>query len=286
MRMESPQTMLINPLSGNNEYLYHYTKSSTVINHIFNKKTLMLSSFTKVNDPREYKDWDFITLVPASLNFTLQEYDQRSKEVSDFLKQNAKMICFCADKAEAVGKWMPDAMFYRGYSKPTMWHHYADQHKGVCLVFEKSKLENAFKKHLKTERLYSGKVTYSNEGSLPKLSNDPFFIDLIYENNVGMNSIIDDHLKRWLNILFFRKLSDWQTEDEFRFVYLDIDQEDLFVNFGDALICVLLGEAISNDEASLIEGYCRKNKVPMANMSWKNGFPKTPSTYLPWLKHN
>lgn len=283
--MDSPQTMLVNPLSGKNEYLYHFTKSQTVID-IFGSETLKLNSFSNVNDPRESKDWDFATLVPSNLNYSPEEYDRQSKELSDFLKKNSKMICFCSDKTEAVGKWMPEALFYRGYSKPAMWHHYADQHTGACLIFEKSKLENAFKKRLKGERLYSRRVAYSNEGYLPKLDDDPFFINLLYEEHVGIHSIVSDHLGRWFESLFFRKLVDWASEDEFRFIYFDTDDKSLFVPFDDALTCVLLGEAVFRDKENLIEGYCRKNKVPMAKMNWRNGFPRSPSTYCPWLNNN
>ena len=139
---------LINPLSPDDAYLYHYTTTDTALNHILKNGTLKFNSFNNVNDPRESKNWDMSPFVKPNLNLTLDQYDAISREVSDILKANAKLVCFSCDKNEAVGKWQPEALLHRGFSKPSMWHHYGGEHDGVCLMFDGNKLNTAFTKNL------------------------------------------------------------------------------------------------------------------------------------------
>src|SRR5665647_929811 len=120
---------LINPLPKDASYLYHYTSVDTALNYILKNRTLKFNPFNAVNDPREKKEWDISPFVRMGLNLELKQYDAISREISDLLKSNAKMVCFCRDKDEAIGQWQPEALFNRGFSKPNMWHHYGNEHK-------------------------------------------------------------------------------------------------------------------------------------------------------------
>src|SRR5216684_1352726 len=155
---------LINPLPSDAFYLYHYTSTNTALNHILKTGTLMFNSFQKVNDPRESKQWEISTMVNGDLNLKHKDYQLIAREVSQTLKGNAKVACFSRDKVEAVGKWQPEASLHRGFAKPSMWHYYANKHNGLCLMFNKVKLENAIKKQLDERQLVSGRVIYSHEG--------------------------------------------------------------------------------------------------------------------------
>src|SRR5207237_8200655 len=94
---------------------------------------IRLNSFARVNDPRENKKWDIAAIVPLGTAKQLEDYDLISDTISDALKARLKLFCCCADKSEAVGKWFPEGRMGRGFAKPSMWHHYAGRHHGVCL---------------------------------------------------------------------------------------------------------------------------------------------------------
>jgi len=197
---------LINPLKDGNAFLYHYTPCDTALNHILKNKTLKLSSFNEVNDPRESKSWDVSPFVDARLNLDLAQYDAISAEVSGILKRNAKLLCFSRDKPSAVDARQPEALLSRGFAKPSMWHHYAKGHDGVCLMFSRTKLDEAFKKQLDRRQLFHGSVTYSDKGILPKLQSDPFVINLLSAKDAtGYLSAIHAHFDRWHAQLFLHK---------------------------------------------------------------------------------
>ncbi|HQO79248.1 MAG TPA: DUF2971 domain-containing protein, partial [Thermodesulfobacteriota bacterium] len=184
--------------------------------------TLMFNPFSKVNDPRECKQWDISPFVPMDWKLDLEGYDTIAKQVSDILKSNAKLLCFCRDKDEARGKWQPRALLDRGFARPSMWHHYGNAYDGICFMFDRRRLDSAFKKELDSTRLISGAVSYSDEGIVPNPGNDPFVIDMTRVRNMDdyIHSIVAHHAQ-WLSKLFLQKLTDWEKECEYRWIYFD-----------------------------------------------------------------
>lgn len=216
----------------------------------------------------------------------MDQYDAISREVSDILKANAKLVCFSRDKNEAIGKWQPEALLDRGFSKPCMWHHYGGNHNGLCLMFDRNKLNNAFMKQLDKSRLVSGEVHYSNKGILPKLRHDPFIIDMTrVSNTASYLSEIQGHMNHWFPELFLRKLTDWANEDEYRWIYLDNDPKPIYVDFEDALEAILIGENVADACLNDILRYCVKYRADVAKLNWHNGFPKLEHLGQPYITH-
>jgi len=277
---------LINPLQDGDAFVYHYTSSETALNFIFKNNTLKFSSFLNVNDPRERKAWSIATIVRPEPRLELDQYEQLSLDASNFLKRNAKLICFSCDKPSAVGAWQPEARLDRGYAKPSMWHHYADKHNGVCLVFDRNKLGAAFEKQLRAERLIQGKVTYSDRGILPTLPNDPFVIDLtrITDQNSYL-SAMKNHFNKWYKELFFQKLNDWAYEDEYRWVYFDDHITARFVDFEDALKAVVVGDAVEESTFEKFLSPCARHSADIARLGWRNGFPSIEQWGQPHVTH-
>lgn len=277
---------LINPLPANDLYLYHYTTIDIALDYILKNGTIKFNTFSKVNDPRESKKWDLSPFVRAELNLELEDYEEISRKISDLLKANAKLVCFCCDKQEAIGKWQPEALLDRGFTKPSMWHHYGGKHNGVCLMFDRNKLNNAFIKQLNTKRLVSGEVDYSNQGILSSLNGHPFVINLI--NSVCTASYltaIQNHLNQWFRELYLRKLTDWANEDEFRWIYFDDHSEPKFIGFGDSLEAIIVGEQVSEKHDNDILRYGAKLRADVARLTWHNGYPMISLPCQPYITH-
>ena len=263
---------LINPLYDKSAYLYHYKKADTALNFILKNNTLMLNPFSAVNDPRENKAWNISPFINAEEKIDHHEYERIENEISSYLKENSKLICFSKDKSE--GELHPNAIFDRGFSKPSMWHHYGGKYNGVCLMFNKQKLIKIFKEQLEEKCLFHGEVTYTNEGILPKLNGDPFVIDLLSVSNTNnYYSAIHKHFNTWYKQLYFQKLLDWSNEDEYRWVYFDNNQNPRYLKYGDALEAIAVGDAVDEERYQIFRSHCKDISADIGQVTWRNGFP-------------
>lgn len=277
---------LVNPLQNRNSYVYHYTSSATALDHILCNNTLLLNSYRKVNDPKERKHWDVSPFVRSELNLEHEQYDAISEEISTILKGNAKLVCFSRDKPEAVNTWQPEALLNRGFAKPSMWHHYANAHDGVCLMFNREKLEATLKGQLTTGHLFHGAVTYTNRGILPTIPGDTFIVDLLQVNNPsGYLAAIQAHFDRWHKELFLQKLSDWANEDEYRWIFLDRHAEPRLVEFEDALEAIVVGEGVDESQYENFLRHCVLHEADIANLVWHNGYPRIEHPGQPYITH-
>lgn len=280
-------SILINPLTRSDLYVYHYTTSEAALEFILKSGTLKLGPYSRVNDPRESKQWDFKTLVRADSNVSYDDYDRLSAQISERLKANVKLICFCTDSDEAVGKWQPEALLHRGFAKPSMWHQYGDKSRGICLVFNREKLGAAFSSSLDSTRLADGYVNYSNDGIVPRMSGYPFSINLLGgHDQKNMVRVVAEHLARNQKGLFFTKLSDWASEAEYRWVYWDSNPKPRHVKFNDALEAILVGEACAKNVFKRALRYCIKYRAELATLGWRNGFPSVKDLAQPYVTHS
>lgn len=267
---------IVNKTDYPEQYVYHYTSSQTAINHILNSGTLLFNTFDNVNDPRENKDWQFDLYTHFSLGDSLEPSKEFSRQVSLLLKSKVKMVCFSSDSDEAI-EMTADNILSRGFSKPAMWHHYANKHDGVCLMFDRKKLDAAFRRYLATDGLLCGFVEYSNSGFLTRLSGHPFLLNLSGVNSLDLYHCVEPirkHLFKYYKDLFFRKLENWSNESEFRWLYFDSSDNTKPIKFDDALVGILVGDMVSQDVIQFIHDYSSKNKTCYLQITWRNGFPK------------
>jgi Protein of unknown function (DUF2971) len=103
-----------------------------------------------------------------------------------------------------------DDFFHRGFHKPRMWTQYADQHRGVCLIFDRTKLAKAIENQLSEGQIrMTGPVEYVNRSILPQLSvAEPFTIDIDALESVRRTAYPQLHLQRLYKVLFFEKMVD------------------------------------------------------------------------------
>ncbi len=114
--------------------------------------------------------------------------------------------------------------FSLDYMDTTMWSHYADKHKGICLVFalaDTCPLEN----EIYWKRMSMSPVNYSNLKSVNYLKSKEAAI----------------------NNLFFTKSNDWNYENEWRMFILEENVK--FIKFKpEFLKGVIFGVNVSEDE--------------------------------------
>ena len=235
------------PAFDQDKYLYHYTSMDTAINYILYNKTLRFNPLANVNDPMESDPnyWAFSNLEKGDKSKVIHD------QVSDYFKNRTKVVCFSLDDQ---GDWdspefSPLDFCARGHSKPRMWATYGDDHKGVCLIFDRERLRQAFERGLNERgHLLHGAVRYGKR--LPDDREAAVFDLQTFKENFesAIHQKIEDHYGRY----FLYKRIDWSTEDEYRFIITGGKPGPIELGFDDALVGVAVG--IKSKEKS---GYLR-----------------------------
>ena len=124
--------------------------------------------------------------------------------------------------------------FSKNYKNTTMWSHYADNHKGVCLIFDISH-ENPLIDH-RADRLTQGPVDYDN-----------------YTPANYLKSKLEGIMK-----LYLTKSSDWRYEEEFRITI--IEESGLFKFHQDFLRGVIFGLRVTDKEIEQFKLICKSHR--------------------------
>jgi len=133
--------------------------------------------------------------------------------------------------------------FSRNQSSVRMWSHYADSHKGVCLIFDEDILISKFNRKRNSIQLMD--VNYSQ--SLPFINIIDHDSDQDSYEHIGISKD---------NSFLFNKLKSWKYENEVRLI-IERDFEtfpDRRVKFTkDSLVGVILGARIQTDNKTTLE---------------------------------
>jgi hypothetical protein len=189
-------------LIGSKDLLCHYTSFETAA-YILQSNRLKLGPLGKSKDAIES-----INLF-SELGGLPNNVEDCSKSINEEINNNIKIVCFSKDDKED----RPGMMLAR------MWSQYGDNHKGVCLIFERDKIENQFKK-LFDDRAIVDDVKYDQV---------PFFIDttlsasISISNANGVLKVEENKFPKLLQNLImqkilFSKMSDFRDENERRFL--------------------------------------------------------------------
>lgn len=252
--------------------LYHYTSAETTRDHILRTQTLRFGSFTKTNDPKEKKQWEFSPGTNGATDFKTVRTDEISTKLSNALKQNTKIACFCRDRQPLTGDQLRD-IFQRGWSKPRMWAHYAKNRTGVCLVFDRQLLELAVCKTFGFyTKIYRGDVSYLNRSVVFDWAGD-FSAHMDAINQLGFEKYVEAHFQKFVRSLFFEKMVDWRDENEFRWIIADNDPHDKYVEISSSLVGVIYGDETASECIRQIVEMTQDLNVYHMALKWKNSSP-------------
>ncbi|MBT2727821.1 DUF2971 domain-containing protein [Bacillus sp. ISL-75] len=250
------------------QYLYHFTTYTTALEHILTSRTLRFSPFSKTNDPRESKHWNFTLILSSDDNLDNQAVYNLQSEINKLLKNNTKLLCFTRDNILQT-----DALSFirgRGFAHPRMWAQYAGNHTGICLVFDKYKLNKIIKNNFHDKgTVYHNNVSY---GQFSENLISAFYLNYDDIKKDGIEECAKNHLNLYNNELFFSKTPDWKDEWEYRYVVFSNQQNEYEnVKYEDALERIILGADFPRVYETLIVEYCKKYNISASKMFWNNG---------------
>lgn len=241
----------LSDLESKNRYLYHYTKIDTCLKILYSE-TLQFSSISSTNDIFEQK---------PKIKFKSKNKEMLEKfiKVQSALKERRtkmQLLCFSKDSDENVTSPKDEAdVRGRGFALPRMWAQYAENNQGVCLIINKSRLLQQLQKE-KIE-FWEHEVNYCDSFEVFPLEE----CDIInMEKNLNNPSVMSN--SKYLELNYFSKLKDWESEREYRIATYCEGNEPHPIRVGhlfNYLEGVIVGQNCEEVYAFLLEELCRPN---------------------------
>lgn len=248
------------------KFLYHYTTIETALEKILPNGNLRFSEIINTNDPRERKNWNFVLTCPSPKIPQGDKYLEIIAEANCIFKRNCKLLCFSSDVTDENANTFN--LTINGFKHPRMWAQYAENHRGICLVFEKKKLSKNIAESLKDKGiLHHGYVNYTQSIH----SYDAFHLNYDEICFKGLNIYLMEHLSKFYRELFFEKNIDWRDECEYRWVIIGNNSNEEYVSIRNAICGVIVGADFPTVYKVVIEKFCQEYKINAAKINWCNG---------------
>jgi hypothetical protein len=253
------------PVPGN--WFAHYTTASAAFEHILPSGLLRMSPYRVMRDPVENKEGP--SLAGALPSDALWEAVQLARE----MHQGARLLSMTRDALDyfdGTHDW-----WGIGWARPRLWEQYADEHRGVCLVFQRTRFEPVVREHFRRLGVtcHLGEVSYTpsgyagSNGKVLPPSDERFF------DPDRRGEAVIEHIERHFGDFFFLKTDDWSTEYEYRAVILGQSDDYAFVPFQDSLAAVILGEKFPAWQVLGAVHMAADHGVPILQLQWLGGRP-------------
>jgi Protein of unknown function (DUF2971) len=192
------------------EPLYaHYTSAQVAFEHVLPKSHIRLSPYRRMRDPVENKD-----IVPGTGGYGVDvgTFDESVRAMIGEIKARR-------DRCRLLSLTQNDASaretFGCCWARPRMWEQYADEHRGVCLLFDAERLTRAMQVAFSARQIQSwfGEVVYTEAGRAGsdklRFLSDPRIFDASQRAD-AVTEFIEGNIADF----FFLKTDDFKTEHE------------------------------------------------------------------------
>lgn len=260
--------------------VFHYTKSSTALK-ILNGKQIRLGQFKETNDPRESERWtgfpaEYIGVAPItdkeSIRFR-ENSERLNNKINEIKLREWKVLCVSMNHPQQEKH---DNPFYLGNCRPTMWAHYGENHKGICLKLNGKMLDYRIKE-LKSKKgcsVFSGKVKYNDFDLLKPIFFHANFEQLSQDLNQEARNHLKDHYKEY----FLLKARDWIMEREFRWIIFSEEDAPEYISIEGLIDGVTIGGNYPKEDILLIKKLCHELGIEPTGMNWRQGIPHPNAT--------
>jgi hypothetical protein len=248
--------------------LYHYTRLSTALEHILPVWRMLMNPFSKMRDPRESRRWGF---EATRSNLGIREDIRRFAELNqkgEQLKDRFKVLSLTQD--DPAARPADSEIFGRGYAHPRLWEHYAGDHRGVCLCFDRETLTKMLVHDLAGHgEVHHRPVRYVDAEIAVEARR--FLMDEL--KDLPVDDALREHVAKHLDVLFFTKLRDWETEFEYRFVLEDRDADPVLVEVRNSMRAIIIGEDVSPSYVPALQALCDQVDARILRIRWQNARP-------------
>lgn len=226
-------------------FVYHYTKFENA-KEILNSGRLYMQPLEKQNDPWEFLTRENIGVVGADETFEESRKNlEKHNHAIDERKNYVRQASFSAS-VEGKHGWR------YGWNLTRMWAQYADNHAGVCLIFNYKQLCNDFDAAF-VDKHFSRPIKYVGLDELDELESKYW--------NATETFLDDAHID-----LLFTKHDDFEHEQEYRFLAvnrgLGISDENPYLPIRNSFCGLITGKRFGKgvDKKGLREAMNQCNK--------------------------
>lgn len=247
--------------------LAHYTTAAAAFEHILPMHRLRLSPYRLMRDPIENKD----ILPSISWYGSPRDTDRAIQAVYTELRaarDRMRVLSFTRD-AERHAEY---SGFDCCWSRPRMWEQYGDLHRGVCLLFDRPKLERAVDDAWPRERTYMRNVDYTREGIAAAGGPIRTLIDQRIFEDAERPQAVAEYIGARHDAFFFLKSDDFATEYEYR-VVLAGGEDDAYIDYDHALVGVVLGERFPTWQRPAAIAIGSDLSFRLGRIHWEHGRP-------------
>jgi hypothetical protein len=239
-------------LNDYNKSVYHFTTASTGLMYILPTLNLKLSSLVDVNDPKENKSFGFGSIYTEFEDWHRETWAKITFE--SFIKKTCKLTCFCGDYTI---KENGTDFLKLGFDHPTMWAHYADNYRGMCIVLD----EQAFKEQIgiDNDKFFFNSIQYRNVIDFPPI------IKIDYDED--RDGYFEKYIKENHESFFFQKYSHWSHEHEKRLVHIGKQE---FVSIENSLKGIYIGPEFDKRLDNLLDLIIKKD-IWISQLKIKDG---------------
>ncbi|MGM5471429.1 DUF2971 domain-containing protein [Flavobacteriaceae bacterium LMO-SS05] len=228
----------------NSNRIYYYCSLKTAIEFILPSNELLLNPVGKSNDPRENKSYSFAlqSRKDLEMDFNIWKFNE---ELSEEIRKGTKMTCFSTDNG-----------IIKGYGHSRMWALYGDNHKGICLEVDEHEFEKENAELVKTG--YFERMKYDN---LNKTQPECQFIEYDSLRQLGLENYVKNFKNKYVDFLFFRKNSEWESENEKRLILFSSEPNSEYCTIKKSLKRIILGIDFNDNYFPSISNLCPKVEI-------------------------
>ena len=269
MKYPSKTLLESNVPRDENLFLFHYTTYSAALGILLSQQ-MRLGPLVNKNDPLEFEnhrdDGRVICNNPSDedLDIIVNDYVNAVEEK----ERSVRFASFAMDMPFYNPPKDSQENCYnnlsKGWARSRMWAQYADNHKGVCLIFDKESLVKSFENAFDLCETYCKEVTYTN-------------------NLYPLQESLEQNCKSLLTSekidFLFQKCQDFRDEQEFRLLLInkDLKETNELVSFSitDSLCGIIPGVNFPKEnELSLKKAveYCNP-RIKWLPIRWNYGMP-------------
>lgn len=220
-----------------------------------------------LNDTQEFKP----KIVFNSTEEHTHNIEKQIYESCEGFNQQIKMASFSCDGRPNYKRNPTDELYYldysgRGFSYPRMWAQYANNNKGVCIIFNKKKLLEEIKKYYNL--IEHNSIRYVNFFDLfefnEKRINEYKKTVLEKEDSKDVLNFINflKNNKSYIALNYFRKSKDWYNEREYRILLTTSKETPMFINnIVDYIEGFVIGEQASSHHIYLLKLLIKDQKI-------------------------
>ena len=251
-----------------NQFVFHYTTYASALGILISGR-MRLGALTNMNDPLEFQDYRDEPLESCSDNAQKQSslWHLEYKNAVAEKERCVRLVSFSIDKPKLKDcQEKTYTLLSKGWARTRMWAQYADNHKGVCFVFDKECLVSEFKREFNPSyKPFYNEVKYTNKLESLKDALRPPCKSLLTEDKIEF---------------LFQKCQDFRDEQEFRLLLIKKDlknhQETVSFSIVNALCGVITGVKFPIENRVVIQRAIMScnPKIKFFSISWDYGMPE------------